>query len=54
MNLSDFQTMSIDDLWALHEKVGLLLSAKLESEKRLLQQRLDELSRKAGPSLTQN
>lgn len=30
MNRSTFQSMPLDDLWALHEKIGLLLSARLE------------------------
>lgn len=43
------QSMSIDELWALHEDVGQLLNTKLESARRQLVQRLDSLKRKAAP-----
>jgi hypothetical protein len=45
MNL---EAMPLDQLWELHEKIGLLLTAKLEAEKRELNARLDELGRKVG------
>lgn len=38
-----FQTMPIDDLWALHEEITTLLAAKLTREKRELERRLAQL-----------
>ena len=46
MTASDLAKLSLDDLWNLHERVCSLLEQKLESEKRKLQARLDELGRK--------
>ena len=46
MNL---EAMPLDRLWELHEKIGSILAAKLEAEKRELEARLDELGRKVGP-----
>jgi DNA-binding protein H-NS len=37
-------TMSIDELWSLHEEVIETLSAKIESAKRSLDERLSELT----------
>lgn len=37
MKRNDIQSMSINDLWELHTELGLLLSERLESDKRLLQ-----------------
>src|ERR1700722_1019172 len=38
-----FQTMPIDELWALHEEIGELLADKLAREKHVLEQRLAQL-----------
>jgi DNA-binding protein H-NS len=51
MNL---EAMPLDQLWELHEKIGSLLAAKLEAEKRELEARLDELGRKFGSSSKPN
>lgn len=37
-------TLSMDELWALHEEVGNLLSEKIASEKRQLEERLAKLN----------
>jgi DNA-binding protein H-NS len=37
-------SLTIDELWALHEEVGSVLSQKLTSEKRELEERLAKLS----------
>lgn len=42
----DLKSMSIDDLWVLHEKVGGVLSAKIKAEKRGLEERLARLNRR--------
>src|SRR6478672_9155537 len=43
MRGNDLESMSIDDLWALHERVALVLGQKLEAEKTKLEQRLCQL-----------
>jgi DNA-binding protein H-NS len=42
----DFDSMSIDEMWQLHEKIIQILSTKLTSEKRALEKRLAKLHRK--------
>jgi DNA-binding protein H-NS len=39
----DLRAMSIDELWQLHEELNRMLSARLTSEKRQLEQRLAQL-----------
>jgi len=41
----DLESMPLDELWALHETICSVLARKLEAEKRLLERRLNELSR---------
>jgi len=48
MVASDFDTMSIDELWALHEELATTLAARLTSEKGMLEARLKQLSQR-GP-----
>jgi DNA-binding protein H-NS len=48
MESIDLQSMSLDELWALHETICLILAKKLEAEKRSHEQRLNELSRRVG------
>lgn len=38
-------SLSIDELWALHEEVGAVLSEKITTEKRELEKRLAKLNR---------
>ena len=47
MKLGKFNlpSLSIDDLWALHEEVGAALSKKIAAEKRELEERLAKLNR---------
>jgi DNA-binding protein H-NS len=40
----DLKSLSIDDLWALHEQVGATLSEKITAEKRGLEERLARLN----------
>jgi DNA-binding protein H-NS len=42
----DFQSMAIDELWALHETIASILSTKLKAEKLKLEKRLDVLGNK--------
>ena len=48
MESIDLQSMSLDELWALHETICLILARKLEAEKRSHEQRLNELGRRIG------
>ena len=41
----DLETMSVDDLWSLHEQISKILSARITSEKRELEKRLAVLNR---------
>jgi|SRR5258707_2673785 DNA-binding protein H-NS len=42
----DLKTMSINEMWALHEEIASILSTKMKAEKLKLEKRLDELGRK--------
>ena len=44
MEVTDFGSMSIDELWSLHEKLATTLAARLASEKALLEARQGELN----------
>lgn len=53
MKKIDLETMSIDELWALHGMVSKILSARISSEKHELEKRLAYLNR--GPdAITQS
>jgi DNA-binding protein H-NS len=41
----NFDGMSVDELWQLHEELGQVLSVRLTSEKRELEKRLAKLRR---------
>src|ERR1700694_625943 len=40
----DLASLSIDELWALHEEVGSMLSERITAEKRGLEERLAKLN----------
>jgi DNA-binding protein H-NS len=42
----NLESMSVDDMWELHEEIGRLLSARLTLEKRELEERLQQLRQK--------
>jgi DNA-binding protein H-NS len=42
----NFDGMSVDELWRLHEELGQVLSIRLKSEKRELEKRLAQLRRR--------
>ena len=42
----NFDAMSIDEMWRLHEEISRVLSVRLTSEKRELEKRLAQLRRK--------
>jgi DNA-binding protein H-NS len=41
----ELESMSLDDLWALHEKVSALLATRINAERRELEKRLAILNR---------
>ena len=41
----NFESMSVDELWQLHEELGRVLSTRLTTEKRELEKRLAQLHR---------
>jgi DNA-binding protein H-NS len=43
MKRTDFNSLSLDELSALHDKVAALLTSRLNAEKRLLEKRLASL-----------
>jgi len=43
MNKKDFNSMSIDELWILHEEISALLASKIVAEKTVLERRLLQL-----------
>jgi DNA-binding protein H-NS len=54
VKLSKFNlpSLSIDELWDLHEEVGALLSKKITEEKRELEERLAKLNRSLASDKT--
>jgi DNA-binding protein H-NS len=50
MKRNGLELMSIDELWTLHETIMTILSSKIETQKRELEKRLDQLGRKLGGS----
>jgi DNA-binding protein H-NS len=40
MKDQNFNSMSVDELWALHEQIAVVLSSKLVEEKALLESKL--------------
>ena len=43
-NLIEFELMSVDELWILHEKLRAILSMKLDAGKHELERRLAQLN----------
>ena len=48
MSENDLTSMSVDELWSLHEEISAILSARILQEKRELEKRLAVLNRGAG------
>jgi DNA-binding protein H-NS len=44
MKRNDYKTMSVDQLWIVHEKIAAMLSEKIISEKNSLENRLRQLN----------
>ena len=45
MKIADLKSMSVDELWSLHERVDSILSRKILEEKRRLDRRLWQITR---------
>jgi DNA-binding protein H-NS len=48
MDVRELQKMTLDDLWDLHQRVGLILAERLDREKLKIENQLKELGRKFG------
>src|SRR5262249_52222343 len=46
MTIDKFNSMSIDELWSLHEQIGAILSSKMLQEKTRLERKLSQLRAK--------
>src|ERR1700755_952467 len=44
----ELESMSLDDLWSLHEKISAILSARIKAEKQELEKRLAGIDRSMG------
>ena len=54
MKNSKLNQMSLDDLWNLHERIGAILSDKIEDEKKKLEQQLGQLAGRVTESSPQS
>jgi DNA-binding protein H-NS len=56
MKLSDLKSLTLDELWSLHENIASALTLKIEAEKKVLDHRLQQLhsSASAGVPKTAN
>jgi len=52
MKSSDFELMSTDELWALHEEITATLEGRLAADKTRLEERLRQLGQGGGPNRT--
>jgi DNA-binding protein H-NS len=52
MKRSDFESLSIDKLWALREEIATVLGAKMLAGKRVLEERLRKLDGQTQVNLT--
>ena len=43
MKKTDLRSQTIEELWALHEEIAAILSAKMAAEKLKLEQRLKQI-----------
>jgi DNA-binding protein H-NS len=46
MKLDDLKTMSIDELWTLHQEISTLLAGKITAERDQLEDRLQQINRR--------
>jgi DNA-binding protein H-NS len=50
MKRNDFNSMSVDDLWALRSEISSILKSKIAAEKAELEKRLRQLRSNSPPS----
>ena len=50
MKINALNSMSVDELWSLHEQIGSVLSSKMSEEKARLEKRLDNSHRQPLPA----
>ncbi len=43
-----FESLTVNELWALHEQIAAILTSKINAEKRELEMRLARISRHGG------
>jgi DNA-binding protein H-NS len=53
MGAVDFELMSLDELWSLHESLAEMLAKRLTSEKAALETRLKKLNQTEGAPKTE-
>jgi DNA-binding protein H-NS len=51
MKKLDFEKISLDELWALHEQISRILSSRIVAEKEHLEKRLKQLNRGEKPKI---
>jgi len=51
MKKLDFEKISLDELWALHEQISRVLSSRIVAEKEHLEKRLIQLHRGENPKI---
>lgn len=54
MKLSDLKSLTLDELWSLHEEIAAVLASKIEAEKKVLEHRLQQLRSSASVPKTTN
>ena len=55
MGAIDFELMSLDELWSLHERLAAMLAERLTSEKAALEARLKKLNQtQVAPKIERN
>lgn len=54
MKKSDWESLPVDDLWALYEEIGKSLASRILAEKQQLEKRLDQLALGSGRILEPN
>ena len=52
MKIKPLNSMSVDELWALHEQISSVLSSKMSEEKARLERRLGQLTSAVASSKT--
>jgi DNA-binding protein H-NS len=51
MKLTDLKSLTLDELWSLHEEIAPVLARKMEAAKKILEHRLQQLHLSTGSSV---